>query len=102
MIKKCVKKTAIYQIVESKEDLRIPEDPNDKTGKYDNLKKDLFELADEDIIKEMDPEAFLEELKKQPEEEPILLDDDKVVLKKIKPTSVPGEPTSAPGQPDEY
>lgn len=104
MVKTCVKKTAIYQIVESKDDLKIPEDPSDPTGKYDDIKKDLFEPADEQTIKDMDPESFLEELKKLPEDEPALLDGDKVVLKKLTTTPAPGEPTTtpAPGEPQEY
>ena len=63
--------------MESKDDLKIPEDPSDPTGKYDDIKKDLFEPADEQTIKDMDPESFLEELKKLPEDEPALLDGDK-------------------------
>lgn len=97
----CVKKGAIYQIVEKPEDIVLPDDPEDPDDENLDKKKEVFKIADEKIIEVMEPEEFLEVLDKVPKDVPVLLNGDKVVVK-TKPKSPIGEEKPGEFFPAEY
>merc|ERR1712142_547000 len=85
----CVPKGAIYQIVEDKSQIVVPEDPSDPTDEKVEEKQDLFKEADEKIIETMEPEEFLKALEDVEVDEPVELVGDKVVVKTMPKEETP-------------
>merc|ERR1712142_987958 len=90
----CVPKVAIFQIVEDKSQIMVPEDPSDPTDEKVEEKQDLFKEADEKIIETMEPVELVGDkvvVKTKPEEETPEGEEEKPAEFVVKPKTEVGE-----------